>query len=155
MRKSDGWPALLHAFGELWVVCWKDATLCAHDEETGQLRRRISLGGVPGPSGIAASERHLWVTHVGARCVLQVDPSDGSVSDPIAVGKAPWCLVVNQEQVWVANTDSGNVSVIDCVTATVVRTWEAASAPYGLAVGDDSIWVGLRRPPALARFPWK
>ena len=153
--KTDGWPAcLLHAFGALWSVSWKDATLCAYDEWTGALQRRISLGDVPGPSAIAASNHHLWVTHVGLHSVLQVDPYDGRVGDPIAVGKAPWCLAVHREQVCIASTDSSSISVIDCASRKVTRTWEGVSFPYGIAADDQAVWVGLRRPAALARFPW-
>jgi YVTN family beta-propeller protein len=112
------------------------------------------LGDVPGPSGLTASADHLWVSHVGTHCVLRVNPCNGSVSDPIPVGDAPWCLVAYRERLWVANTDAATVSVIDCASAAVVGTWPAASSPHGIAVGDDGVWVGLRRPPALVLLPW-
>lgn len=152
---TDGWPSTLaFAFGSLWVACWRDGTICAHDPSSGHLRTRVHVSDAPGVHGLVATADRLWVTHVEEGVVYPVDPVDGSVGSPVPVGASPWCALAHDERVWVACTDAASICAIDAATGAVATSIDTSTSPYGIAATTDGLWVGVRRPAGLTHFPW-
>ena len=152
---TDGWPSTMAlAFDSLWVACWRDGTICAHDRATGELRSRLRLSAGPGVHGVAVTADRLWVTHVKEGVVYPVDPVGLSVGSAVRVGASPWCSIAHEETLWVACTDAASIWAIDAASGRVASPIDTPTSPYGLAAAPDGLWAGVRRPPALLHLPW-
>jgi YVTN family beta-propeller protein len=113
-------------------------------------RRRIQPAWVvAGVLAVAAAVSIVALTRGGAagfvpapNTVVELDPSDGSVTRGVAVGTNPTVLSFDGASVWVANFDDKTVQRIHVADATADAAQGAKlDNPTGIATGAGAVWV--------------
>jgi YVTN family beta-propeller protein len=78
---------------------------------------------------------------IPSNSIGQLDPSDGSLSNVVAVGASPSALAVGEGAVWAVDYNAGTVAQIDPANCVVTATIHVGRAPSGIAVGAGAVWV--------------
>jgi YVTN family beta-propeller protein/VCBS repeat-containing protein len=101
----------------------------------------VPVGG--GPSGVAVSGTHAYVSNQADNTVSVVDTTTGAVVATITVGGAPSAVAVTPDgsRVYVANRNTNTVSVINTATNTVVATVKVGTNPDAIAVSPNGTRV--------------
>jgi YVTN family beta-propeller protein len=101
------------------------------------------------PSELAVAEGSLWLAEARwdasgqplAGSVRRIDPTMGTTSATIAVGRSPGSIAASPGALWVANYSDGTVSRIDPVANQVVATVTVGGEPRSTAYGEGAVWV--------------
>ena len=129
----------------VWVAEYLDQSVSEIEPSTGQIIRRIPVGG--NPSAISSDGTDVWVTNNGSDTVTEIDASTGKVIHPeISVGSSPTGVSSDGTHVWVTEHDANLVSEIDALTGKVVQTINqngiaGAGDPTGVSSDGTHVWV--------------
>jgi len=134
------------AFGSVWVAN-DGGTLVRIDPKTNRVVRRIHVGA--GACSLAASANALWIANY-KRGLIRV--SRGGRVKRIAVGAAPFDVLVAYGRVRVPAWGAGKLTAVNPETLEVVRRIDVGPRPVGLAARNGTLWVGFgREATAIAR----
>jgi YVTN family beta-propeller protein len=144
--------AVAFASGSLWVANLDDQTISRIDPRTLHTLRTIPVVGPP--TGIAASERGVWVVESnlnpslspGTSSVLvgRVEPEFDTLGPPVEIGNVvpsgPGAIAAQGNSVWVAPS-TGLLTHLDATTGRVAGRLNPNASPAGIALGDGAIWL--------------
>ncbi len=132
--------------GGVWVTNSDDNTLSVFNARTGQPRAlNIAVGPSPREATWDAENQRVWFVNNASNTVQWVDAQTFVAGPEIAVGNAPFNLMVAVGHVWVASTNpktrGGQVDVVSTKTNRVVASIPVGNGPGGLAFDGTRIWV--------------
>jgi len=107
----DGEPSeVVSAFGSLWVVSHRAATVTRVDPSTGDIRATVTS---PGGHlvGVAAARGHVWFLDTDKQAVEAIDPATNAVDASVPVGSEGGALVAAPDGVWFAGTSGEAVHI--------------------------------------------
>ena len=130
------------AAGALWVANDGGGTVVRVNPRTNRVTARVRAG--QGACAIAAAKHAVWVANYRTGRLLRVDTRTLKVRR-VAVGGAPFEVLVAGGRVWATGFENGTLVEVDARTVGVIRRIKIGGAPTGLLRAAGSIWVGLGR----------
>jgi tRNA A-37 threonylcarbamoyl transferase component Bud32 len=113
------------------------------DEETGEIRQRISFQYSPGAgAGLAVGSRTVWFSGVEELTrVSRINPATYEPLEPVSVrAGAVTDIVLGGEALWVGSND-GTLTTFDPLTGRRLDEIQIDGAPDSLAFWADSVWA--------------
>jgi DNA-binding beta-propeller fold protein YncE len=126
----------------LWVANDAGGTVVRVNPRTNRVTARVRAG--QGTCAIAAGRHAVWVANYRTGRLLRIDTRTRKVRR-VAVGGAPFDVLVSAGHVWASGFENGTLVEVDARTVRVIRRIEIGDAPTGLLRAAGSIWVGLGR----------
>jgi DNA-binding SARP family transcriptional activator/streptogramin lyase len=140
-------------FGSVWVGNLDDQTLSRIDPETGEVVRRIPLGGTP--TAIATGVGHVWVVHGQSGRITRVDPRTYATKSRAVTGASLYFpsagVTTENGRVWAVFGDS-TLARVDPVTLKTRESTRAGEGPAGMVAYGNSIWVSNNGNSTVQRF---
>ena len=130
------------AAGALGVTNDGSGTLVRVNPRTNRVTARVHAG--QGACAVAAGRHAVWVANYRTGQLLRVDTKTRKVRR-VAVGGAPFDVLVAGGRVWTTGFENGTLVEVDARTGRIVRRIKVGGAPNGLLRAAGSIWVGLGR----------
>ena len=93
------------------------------------------------PRALVFDGTSVWVASYEDNIVQKINPSTGTIGNPIAVGYRPTALAFDGTSVWVANNGDKTVQKINPITGSVGSPITVGTGPRALAFDGTSIWV--------------
>jgi hypothetical protein len=146
--------------GDYWVTTFaKTQNLLEFDAATGtQVGTGVSAG--EEPQLLATSGSRLWLRNSQQTTLTQVDPTTGTLMDPIQLGEVPTASVDVGAQSWVATPSrllrlstsvTGQTLVPSTQWSTMAGTWAVGftTSPVGALDGDTGDSITVAFPPGF------
>ncbi len=145
---ADGRTAFVANYGKQQP----GSTLSVVDLASRKEAKRVSLGALRRPHGIAVAGGKVYFTAEVNRVVARYDPQSDQVDWIMGTGQGGTHMLAlspAEDRVYTANIESGTVSVLDRAAgpgAPGVRQVPAGKEPEAIAVSPDGreVWVGSR-----------
>jgi DNA-binding beta-propeller fold protein YncE len=128
--------------GAVWVANDGAGTLARIDPRNNRVTAQIGVR--RGACAVAAGAGAVWVANYRTGLLLRVDPSTRRVRR-VAVGGAPFDVVVAGGRVWTTGFGDGTLVETDADTLRVTRRIKLGGFTTGLIAAGGVIWVGLGR----------
>lgn len=114
--------------------------------------KRVDLGALLRPHGVAESNGKIYFTIEGSRAVARYDPATGRVDWTLGTGQGGTHMVVaarTSEKIYTANRESDTISAISLAKETTALTMTQISVGKGpegidLSPDDGEIWTAHR-----------
>lgn len=122
------------ATDRIYVALWEADALAVIDAERHALWKIIP--GIPGASGVAVGDDHVYVTATCSDELVVVDRQNCAIIARIVVGDAPYAVACDSgRRVYVGNAGDDTVSIVDGRIGTLVNTVRLGGLghPHGLA----------------------
>jgi streptogramin lyase len=130
------------AAGAVWVANDGAGTLVRINPANNRVTVRVRVG--RGACAVAAGAGAVWVANYRTGRLLRVDPRTRKVRR-IAVGGAPFDVLVAGRNVWTTGFANGTLVKVDARRLRVTRRIKTGGNPTGLLKAAGAIWVGLGR----------
>lgn len=116
-------------------------TLPPHPAVVGEL----VLGSKPCALEVAA-DGTAWVTMIGSRDLVQIDPATGEVIESVSPGNGACGVAIANGLIWVADTVTNSVFWLDEETLAFQDRLSFDGPPWDLQTDGELVWVVVRNP---------
>ncbi len=116
-------------------------TLAPHPGVVGE----IVLGSKPCALEVG-SDGTAWVTMIGSRDLVEIDPATGELLDSVSPGNGACGVAITDGLIWVADTVTNSVFWLDEETLAFQDRLSLDGPPWDLQTDGELVWVVVRAP---------